>query len=84
MVGGMAAAFDAMQHTMLQLNVTEEQRGRAMGIWQLSIGFGPVGHMIIGAIAALLGAQLAVSINGIAIVAGFFILAVFVPGLRRA
>ncbi|MFC1957646.1 MFS transporter [Chloroflexota bacterium] len=84
MVGGMAAAFDAMQHTMLQLNVTEEQRGRAMGIWQLSIGFGPVGHMIIGTIAALFSAQLAVSINGIAIVAVFFILAVFVPKLRRA
>ncbi len=84
LVGAMAAAFDAMQHTMLQLNVTEEQRGRAMGIWQLSIGFGPVGYMAIGAITSLLGAQLALSINGIAIVAVFFILLVFVPGFRRA
>ena len=83
-VGGMAAAFDTMQHTMLQLNVAEEQRGRAMGIWQLSIGFGPVGHLAVGAIAALLGAQLALSINGIAIVAIFFILVVFVGRLRRA
>jgi len=83
-VGAMAAGFDAMQHIMLQLNVAEEQRGRAMGIWQLSIGFGPVGHLMIGAIAGLLGAPLALSINGIAIILTFFILMVFVPRLRRA
>ena len=83
-IGAMAAAFDALQHIMLQLNVNEEQRGRAMGIWQLSIGFGPVGHLAVGAVAALLGAQLALSINGITIVAIFFILAVFVGRLRRA
>ena len=35
-VGAMMAALDAMQHTMLQLNVSEEQRGRAMGIWVLA------------------------------------------------
>ncbi len=83
-VGGMAAAMDAMEHTMLQLNVAEEQRGRAMGLWMLSIGSGPVGHTAVGAMAALLGAQLALSINGIVLVAIFFILVVFVPRLRRA
>ncbi|MBC8222943.1 MFS transporter, partial [Candidatus Bathyarchaeota archaeon] len=36
-VGITAAGHDAMQHILFQLNVTEEQRGRAMGIWQLSI-----------------------------------------------
>jgi len=83
-VGAMAAGFDAMQHIMLQLNVAEEQRGRAMGIWQLSIGFGPIGHLMVGAIAGLLGAPLALSINGIAIMVTFFILLMFVPRLRRA
>jgi len=83
MIGAMAAAHDALQHILLQFNVTDEQRGRAMGIWQLSIGFGPLGSLTLGALATLLGAQLAQSIYGIAIVAIFFILVVFVPRLRR-
>jgi MFS family permease len=83
-VGGMAAAFDAMQHTMLQLNVADEQRGRAMGIWQLSIGFGPVGQLTIGAVATLLGAQLALTINGAVIIAVFAVLIAIVPRLRQA
>ena len=83
-IGAMAAAFDALQHNMLQLNVSEEQRGRAVGIWQLSIGFGPVGHLAVGAVATLFGAQLALSVNGITIAAIFFILVVFVSKLRRA
>lgn len=82
-MGGMAASMDAMEQTMLQLNVPDEQRGRAMGIWMLSIGFGPVGHTAVGAMATLLGAQLALSINGSIIIAIFFILAAFVPRLRR-
>lgn len=82
-VGAVAGAFDAMQHTLLQLSVADEQRGRAMGMWMLSIGFMPVGSIAIGAIAALVGAQLAVSINGIVIIATFVILAMFVSGLRK-
>ena len=82
-VGAVSGAFDAMQHTLLQLNVADEQRGRAMGMWMLSIGFMPIGSIAIGAIAALVGAQLAVSINGIVIIATFVILAIFVSSLRR-
>jgi len=83
-IGAMAGAFDAVQHTMLQLNVTEEQRGRAMGIWHMSVGFGPVGSVLIGAVTSLIGAQLAVTINGAAIVVFFVLLVLFVPRLRRA
>ncbi|MFC2005154.1 MFS transporter [Chloroflexota bacterium] len=82
-VGAVAAAFDTMQHTLLQLNVTDEQRGRAMGIWMLSIGFMPLGSMAIGTIAALIGAQLALSINGAVIILVFVILLVSVPRLKR-
>ena len=53
-----------MEHTMLQLNVFDEQRGRAMGIWMMSIGFGPLGHLAVGAIADLFSAPVALSING--------------------
>ena len=83
MIGAMASGMDAMGHTMLQLNVTDEQRGRAMGIWIMSIGFGPVGHLTIGAVASLLGAPLAVTINGSIIIVVFFILLAFASRLRR-
>lgn len=82
-IGAMASSFDAMQHTLLQLNVLEEQRGRAMGIWMLSIGFGPIGFALTGTMSAYLGAQLAITINGLAIILAFFILLITVPRLSR-
>jgi len=54
-----------------------------MGVWMMSIGFGPVGRILIGVVAALVGVQLAVSINGIVMIAIFFLLAALVPKLRR-
>ena len=82
-VGITAAGHDAMQHILLQLNVTEEQRGRAMGIWQLSIGFGVFGSVTLGAIAETLGAPLAQSIYGAVMVIIFVILVLVVPKLRK-
>jgi MFS family permease len=74
LTGGVAAAFDAMQHIMLQLNVGEQQRGRAMGIWQVSIGFGPIGHILLGFIATTIGPIMALTINGILIIVSFFVI----------
>ena len=82
-IGAVSSGMDAMGHTMLQLNVSDEQRGRAMGIWMMSIGFGSVGHLAAGAVAAALSAPTALTINGNAIVLIFLILVVFVPKLRR-
>ncbi|RLG95128.1 hypothetical protein DRO27_04005 [Candidatus Bathyarchaeota archaeon] len=83
MVGISAAGHDAMQHILFQLNVTEEQRGRAMGIWQLSIGFGVLGSVALGAIAETLGAPLAQSIYGAIMVIIFVTLVSIVPKLRK-
>lgn len=83
MVGAMAAGYDALQHILFQLNVTDEQRGRAIGIWQLSIGFGPLGSFTLGAIAMALGARLAQSIYGVVMIVFFLGLLIFVPRLRR-
>ncbi len=84
LVGAMAAGFDTMQHTLLQLSVADMQRGRAMGIWQLSIGFGPVGSIATGAIAAVLRAPNAVTVNAAVIVLVFAGLLLFARELRRA
>jgi len=83
LVGVTASGMDAIGHTILILSVPAEQRGRSMGVWMMSIGFGPIGSITIGAVATALGAPIAVSINGALIVLVFFILLFFVPRLRR-
>jgi len=82
-IGALASSFDAMQHTILQLNVLMEQRGRAMGIWMLSIGFGPLGFILTGSMSVYFGAQLTITINGVFIILAFFILLITVPNLSR-
>jgi MFS family permease len=82
-IGAMASSFNAMQHTILQLNVLTEQRGRAMGIWMLSIGFGPLGFILTGSMSAYFGAQLALTINGLAIILAFFVFLITIPNLSR-
>jgi len=82
-VGITAAGHDAMTSILFQLNVTEKQRGRAMGIWQLSIGFGVLGSATLGALAETLGAPLAQSIYGVVMVIIFFMLVLIAPKLRE-
>ena len=60
--GGMAA--DTLYKTLMQENVPDEQRGRAMGSWVFSLGASPLGHIGIGGVAGVLGAPGAVLING--------------------
>ncbi|MFC2034457.1 MFS transporter [Chloroflexota bacterium] len=84
LVGAMTAGHDAMQHIMLQLNVSEDQRGRAMGIWMLSIGFGLIGQLEVGAVADAIGAPIAVTINGALMVVIFIALVLFASKLRKA
>lgn len=67
-VGGAATAFDLLQQTILQLSVPERDRGKAMGYWVASLGFGPVGHMELGLLATMLGAPLALGFNGIVVI----------------
>ncbi len=83
LIGATAASFDAMQITLLQLNVGNDQRGRSIGIWQLSIGFGPIGSLGVGAVAAALGARLAVTLNGLLLVVVFVVVLVVFRRIRR-
>src|SRR4029077_11461671 len=53
--GACAASFDLLQQTLLQLAVSEDQRGRAVGVWVLGIGSAPVGHLEMGTLVAVLG-----------------------------
>ena len=63
-VNACGMAVDTLYKTLMQENVTEEQRGRAMGSWVLSVGVAPVGHVGIGGLAGVLGAPGALLVNG--------------------
>jgi MFS family permease len=82
-VGVSAAGHDAMSQILLQLNVEEDQRGRAMGMWQLSIGFGVIGSMTLGTLAEAYGARFAQSIFGVIMGLIVALLYVMVPRLKE-
>ena len=82
-VNACAMAVDTLYKTMMQEVVSDEERGRAMGSWVLSIGFAPVGHVGVGALAGAVGAPRALLINGAALATISVIAAIALPRIRR-
>ena len=82
-VNACAMAVDTLYKTLMQELVSDEERGRAMGSWVLSIGFAPVGHVGIGALAGAVGAPRALLINGAALTAISIVAALGLPRIRR-
>lgn len=50
-VGMGTACFGTMQSTMVMLSASDEMRGRALGVISLAIGAGPLGSLVLGAVA---------------------------------
>ncbi len=63
-IGMTWASVDSLLPTLLQYSVKDEERGASVGVWNLSRGLGPLGHLEVGAIAGAIGASLALTING--------------------
>ncbi len=63
-MGLTASALDTLGQSLMQQSVDDEERGAAMGIWFFAIGFGPFGHLGIGALAGVVGGPLAMAISG--------------------
>ena len=82
-VNACAMAVDTLYKTLMQELVSDEERGRAMGSWVLSIGFAPVGHVGVGALAGVVGAPRALLINGAALAAISLVSALGLPRIRR-
>ncbi|MBI2887330.1 MAG: MFS transporter [Chloroflexi bacterium] len=82
LLGASQAGFFAMRQTLTQLIVRDEQRGRVVGVTQLTRGgLSPLGSLQAGALAGILGAPVAVMIMGatlgsIALLSGFLLTAV--------
>jgi hypothetical protein len=80
--GGCAAAFDALEQTLIQLAAPEDQRGRAVGVWLLGLGSAPVGHLEMGGLVTALGAPVGLLINGVLVLASASLLLIRAPAYR--
>ena len=82
-VNAMAAITDVLHQSLLQLSVSNEQRGRAMGSWIVGIGVAPVGQLQLGYLAELTDSRIAMLVNGAGLVTVALIMGVLLPRLRR-
>jgi predicted MFS family arabinose efflux permease len=78
-----ASVMDTLGQTLLQRNADERERGAAMGLWVFSVGFGPVGHLTLGAAASAFGAPLTQAVSGLLLTIVALLMASHAP-LRRA
>ena len=82
-INACAFSIDSLYRTMMQENVPNEQRGRAMGAWILSIGVAPVGHLGVGAMAGAFGAPVTLLINGAILLGVSISTGLGLPKIRR-
>ena len=82
-VNACAMAVDTIYKTLMQSNVADEERGRAMGSWVLSIGVAPAGHLEVGWLGGLLGSPRALLINGAVLTVVSVCTAIGLPKMRR-
>lgn len=71
------AGFSTMQAAIVIVNTSDDLRGKALGVVTLAVGAGPLGALIVGALANTLGPQMAIRIDAIAalvVVGALFIL----------
>ena len=61
--------FDALQWILLQAGVDDALRGRALGAWNVAIGFGWLGPLILGAIADAVSVTAAFAVAGTVLLA---------------
>jgi hypothetical protein len=72
-----------LSNTLVQINVTDELRGRVMGIFTFTFfGLLPIGSLINGAVADQIGAPLTVQINAVILLAAAILLFLRFPTLR--
>lgn len=76
-------SYTTQNQTALQLITPRELRGRVLGIYLLDKGLTPLGSLLAGALAALLGGPWAVTILGALCVLVAAGVGLIVPGLRN-
>ena len=78
-----AAANDILSQSMMQRCVPDRLRGRAMGLWVVAVGTGPLGHLEIGLLSATLGLGGALACHFVGLLAVSGLAAFITPELRK-
>jgi MFS family permease len=82
-VGGCQILFMATTNTLLQLLVPDALRGRVMSLYMLDRGLMPVGALMAGVMAHVIGAPATVAIMGGIVIVLALLVAWLVPRIRR-
>lgn len=77
------ASCDILSQIMMQLSVANALRGRAMGIWVLALGFGPLGHLELAFLTSTIGMTGGLLLNGFVLILIAILVTIGVPRLRR-
>ena len=73
-----------LSNTLVQISVTDELRGRVMGLFTFTFfGFMPIGSLINGVLADQIGTPLTIQINAIILLAAAFLLFTLFPYIRK-
>lgn len=83
LVAGSAVTTDILTQGMFQLCVPDGLRGRAMGVWVLAVGTGPLGHLEMGGLAVSIGVAGALLANGAALIGVGVLTTIYAPHLRK-
>lgn len=81
-IGACAAMFDALQWILLQAGVDDSLRGRALGAWNVAIGFGWLGPLFLGAIADAVSVTAAFTLAGAVLIGTAALVTMTAPRLR--
>jgi MFS family permease len=77
------SGFSTMQSTLVMLRAREEMRGRALGIISLAIGAGPIGALMVGAIASMSSTPFAIGFDAVLGIVLLSSVALLMPSLWR-
>ena len=77
------AGFGTMQGTIIMLIAREDMRGRSLGIMTLAIGAGPLGALLIGAVADATSTSFAIGINAVIGLVAVGLIGLLMPSLRQ-
>ncbi len=83
LVGASSTGFMAINTTLIQMNISNEVRGRVMSVYMMTFGLMPLGTLPTGAIAEAMGAPFAVTLAGALLTGFILVIAVFNSGVRR-
>lgn len=83
-IGACAALVDALEWIMLQASVDDRMRGRALGAWNVAIGFGWIGPLILGAVGDAVSIPAAFTLAGAILLGTAVAMALAAPRLRAA